>query len=79
MNKEEIFEIIVEYTKEAIPELELQDITRNDSLSDLGADSIDRSEIMIMTMESLGLKIPLVELAGARTIGELVDRLYAKL
>lgn len=32
-----------------------------------------------MTLESLSLRIPLVEFAGARNIGELAEVLYAKL
>jgi polyketide biosynthesis acyl carrier protein len=45
-------------------------------LKDLGAYSLDRSEILEMVMTSLSLDIPRVEIFGAKDIGELVDILY---
>ncbi len=78
MNKEEIFEIITRHTREVIPELETHCFQSHDALKDLGANSIDRSEIVIMTLESLSLEIPLIEVAGAGNIGELAGILYEK-
>jgi polyketide biosynthesis acyl carrier protein len=43
---------------------------------DLGANSIDRMDIVTQTMEDLAIKIPLVELAKVQNIQELVDLLY---
>ncbi len=42
----------------------------------MGANSLDRSEIIEMAMESLSLQIPRVNVFGAKNIGELVDILY---
>jgi len=78
MNKEDIFEVIVGHTREVIPELEEHDFKTDDALKDLGANSIDRSEIVMMTLESLSLNIPLVEIAGAGNMGELASILYEK-
>jgi polyketide biosynthesis acyl carrier protein len=78
MNREEIFEIIASHTREVIPELENHQFQFNDALKDLGANSIDRSEIVMMTLESLSLNIPLIDIAGAENIGELTDILYEK-
>ncbi|MCC5467071.1 acyl carrier protein [Pelosinus baikalensis] len=78
MNKTDIFEIIVRHTYEVIPELESELIKPSDQLAQLGANSVDRAEIVAMTMESLSLEIPRVELFGAKNIGELVDVLYEK-
>ncbi len=47
-------------------------------LKDLGADSMDRADIVMMTMESLSQRIPLIELAGLTNIGELVDAFHEK-
>lgn len=78
MNKEKIFEIIQHYTREVMPELESHAFQRTDRLVDLGANSVDRAEIITMTMEALSLQIPRVELFGATNLGELADVLYEK-
>lgn len=79
MNSENIFNIICENTKEVIYELEDQEIKRSDSLANLGANSVDRSEIIMMTLESLNLQIPLVDTFGPKNIGELADLLASKM
>lgn len=79
MNKNEIFDLIVRHTCEVIPELESHSFETTDKLVDLGANSVDRAEIVAMTMEALELQIPRVELFGAKNIGELANLLYEKL
>jgi polyketide biosynthesis acyl carrier protein len=78
MNKQEIFAMVVRHSCEVIPELEGHAFQSDESWSDLGANSLDRAEILMMSMESLFLHIPRVELFGAKTIGGLVDLLYGK-
>ncbi|NOT88326.1 MAG: acyl carrier protein [Lysobacter sp.] len=78
MNKEEIFEIIVRHAREVLPELETHDFQATDSLKALGANSIDRADIIMMTLESLVLNIPLMEMAKAENIGELAGIIHAK-
>ena len=46
MTQDEIFEIIKNNTLEVIPELEADSITIEESLKNLGANSIDRMEIL---------------------------------
>jgi polyketide biosynthesis acyl carrier protein len=78
MNKEDIFNLVVRHSCEVIPELESHNFKPSDRLTDLGANSVDRAEIVSMTMEALSLQIPRVELFGAKNIGELIDVLYEK-
>ncbi|KJS69179.1 MAG: poly(3-hydroxyalkanoate) depolymerase [Peptococcaceae bacterium BICA1-7] len=78
MNKDHIFNLIVSYACQLIPKLEGHQFKPGDRLADLGANSVDRAEIIIMAMEALSLHIPRVELFGANNIGELVDVLYEK-
>lgn len=78
MTKEEIFALIVQNTREILPELDSHDFKENDQLVDLGANSIDRADIVMMTMEALSLNIPREELSGIANIGELADVLYQK-
>ncbi len=78
MNKEEIFEIIIGHAREVLPGLESHDFQSSDSLKALGANSIDRADIIMMTLESLSLNIPLMEMAKAENIGELAGIIHAK-
>ena len=79
MNKEDIFAIVTRHTQEVIPALRGHQFHPTQSQRELGANSIDRSEIVMMTLESLALRIPLVETVKATNIGELVNVLHAKL
>ena len=76
MDRNEIFDVVKRHTREVVPGLERHDFVNDDALRELGANSIDRSEIIMMTLESLALRVPLVQLAGARSIGELTDLLH---
>ncbi|MUL34706.1 acyl carrier protein [Priestia megaterium] len=79
MKKQEIFELVVNNICEVLPELEVHSFKPADQLVSLGANSVDRVEIVLMTMEALELRIPRVELSGVNNIGELVEVLYDKL
>lgn len=78
MTKEEIFEVVRRNTLEVLPEVSPEEVRMERQLRDLGANSIDRVEIVTMSMEALGLNIPLVDLAGVSNIGGLVELLYTK-
>ena len=78
MQKEEIFKTLISHCCEILPELENHTFVTTDQLRELGANSIDRAEIVTMMLESLSLKIPRVELSGAQNLGELVDILHDK-
>lgn len=78
MTQQQIVDLIVAHTCEVIPDLQGRHFTPADSLRELGANSIDRSEIIMMTLESLSVSIPLIELAGASNIGELASIIHAK-
>ena len=79
INHNKIFEIIKKYIYEVVPELEKVFLKTTDSLKELGIDSVNRAEIIMMVMEELDLHIPLIELAAAQNIGEIADLFAAKL
>ncbi len=79
MNKEEILEIIANHSSEIVHDLVGHDFRNSDRLIDLGAHSVDRADIIQMTMESLSLQLPRIDFYGANNIGELVDIFYEKL
>lgn len=79
MKSDQIFTLIKQNTLELLPELANRPIQMTDSLRDLGANSIDRAEILIKTMANLNLKVPLIDFARAKNIEELVNIFLAKL
>jgi polyketide biosynthesis acyl carrier protein len=79
MDKNKILNLIKKYTREVAPELEEVPLKPTDSLKNLGIDSVNRAEIIMMVMEDLSLNVPRIELAGANNIGELADIFLSKL
>ncbi|WP_395787540.1 acyl carrier protein [Aquimonas sp.] len=77
-SREAIFEIIVRHTLEVLPALEGRSLQPSDSLRALGANSIDRADIIMMTLETLSLDVPLVDMAKAENMGELAGILHAR-
>ncbi|MDQ3288682.1 MAG: acyl carrier protein [Pseudomonadota bacterium] len=79
MTVDDIFKILVNHTREVLPEVEDHDFRMEDSLRELGANSIDRSEILMLTLESLSLSIPLIVVAKAENMGELAGLLHGSM
>ena len=79
MTEQQIFQVIVNNTREILFELEQHQFKPEDSLKELGANSIDRSEILMMTLEDLELEMSLVDLATAKNIGEIAIIMLSKL
>lgn len=78
MNQKMIFDTIIQHVQDIIPALQGHDFQHSDSLRALGANSVDRADILMMTLESLSLNIPLMELAKAESIGDLARIIYEK-
>jgi polyketide biosynthesis acyl carrier protein len=57
----------------------LATINSTDSLQALGANSIDRAEILVLTLNRLQLKIPLIAFAQAKNLQGLVEVFYQSL
>ncbi|MDB6039347.1 MAG: acyl carrier protein [Verrucomicrobiales bacterium] len=79
MNKEQIFEVIKKNVLEILPDIDPTRIVVESSLRDLGANSIDRADILIQSQEELKLKFPLHEMGAARNLQGLVDIFSAKM
>ncbi len=78
MTKDEIYEVIKRNLLEILPGLEAARIAPQKSMKDLGANSIDRVDVIIVSMEALSLKLSLNELGGIENIQGLVDFFYAR-
>lgn len=79
MNQQAIFDLIVKHSREVVPNISEHTFQWDDQLKELGANSMDRAEIVMMTLESLALKIPLVRTTQAGNLGELAELLHAEL
>ncbi len=76
--KNQIVEKIRENLVEIIPELEGKNISNDELLVNLGANSVDKAEIIVLTLEQIQKEIPRIELASAQTINELANLIVEK-
>lgn len=77
--KDKVLNILKTNLGEIIPELEGQEISADETLVALGANSLDRGELITLTLERLGLDVPRIEFASAQTINELADLFALKM
>ena len=73
MTKDELLNVLKTNLYEIIPELEEEEFSLDDKLVDLGLNSIDRGELITLTLESLDSDIPRVEFVSAQSIRELAE------
>jgi polyketide biosynthesis acyl carrier protein len=76
IDKEKIFAVIKANTLKVLPDVRPDDVTIDGSLSDLGANSIDRVEVVMYSLQELRLKIPAPELHGLKNLRAVVDLLH---
>lgn len=79
MEEHEIFEAIRRNVLAVMPEIDADEIGRGGTLSDLGLNSIDRAEVITLTIEQLGIDVPVHAFHRGDTVETLVDtmRRYA--
>ncbi|MBX3709973.1 MAG: acyl carrier protein [Gammaproteobacteria bacterium] len=78
MEKNDIFMLIKEKISIVMNDIDENKIKPSASLKELGLNSIDRAEIILLTLETLQLKSSLVDFAMAKNIGELCDMIKNK-
>ncbi|UTH76441.1 acyl carrier protein [Chromobacterium sp. IIBBL 290-4] len=79
MTQNDVFNLMVKHTREVLPWLQEHEFHNDVRLVDLGANSVDRVEIVVMTLEALSLKLPLVATQKAQNLDELAALLHAHL
>ena len=72
MEEGEIFAAIKRNVLTVIPEIEPDKISMDCSLSELGCNSIDRAEVVTMTLDELRITVPVREFQRGDNIGKLV-------
>lgn len=78
LDRNAISDVLIKMIRSTVPELANHPVTRADSMADLGVDSMERGDVLVATLEALNLEIPMIQLHGPRSIGELADRIYDK-
>jgi len=73
MSREEIFNVIKKNIKEILENVKDEEITEEQTLKNLGADSLEIVEIVSRSMKQLKIKVSRTELAGLKNLGELVS------
>jgi len=78
MTKENIFASLKQAVLSTLPFLDETEVIVEASLRDFGANSIDRIDIILQTMESIGLSIPMTAFATVTNIRGIVDVLHER-
>jgi polyketide biosynthesis acyl carrier protein len=77
MTDEEIFAILRSNVLEALPDTDAADIVPGADLQDLGANSLDRVDILAATLDTLGLDGQASKFAGITDLDHLTQSLLA--
>ncbi|MFC9288062.1 phosphopantetheine-binding protein [Streptomyces sp. NPDC057052] len=72
MDDSEIFEVIRRNLGVVVYDLDTSTVTLDDSLAELGCNSVDRAEVVTLTMEDMGISVPVMEFQQTRDIRSLV-------
>lgn len=70
---EEIFRIVRRNLLEVLPGLDAAEVTMDGRMSDLGANSIDRMDVVVSVMQELGVEVAPQKLVPAQDIRSLID------
>jgi len=73
LEKENIFLVVKDAIADVLPDVDTEAVSIEQNLKSLGANSIDRTEIVMSSMEKLGIKMPLVSFGGVENIEDMVD------
>lgn len=73
MSKEEIIKALKKSIVNYVDDISEEEIELTDSLTDIGLDSIERGDILIDTMDDLGVKMSLIDFKNASNLGDIVE------
>jgi polyketide biosynthesis acyl carrier protein len=72
MNENQVMDVVRRRTVEVLADLAPEDISFDGTLADLGANSLDRLDILTLSMEDLGITVPPAAFSQARDLRSLV-------
>ena len=78
MTQEEVGQIVREVIRVVLPSVPAEAVTGDRHLRDLGADSVDRVEIILMLLERFDLEEPMSTFSAIPNIDALVAVLFER-
>lgn len=76
MTWDEVFSVVKGEAAEVLPGTSAELITPHVTLSELGANSLDRMDIVVASQDSLGISVPAAAFAEVSSVRQLVDVLH---
>lgn len=73
MERHPVFKTLAACVAEILPDIAADGLKPGDSLKDLGANSIERAEIILEAAERLSVKVPMTRFAQCRNLGEIAQ------
>lgn len=73
---DEVFSVVREEAARALPGVGTEEVTPDVSLSDIGANSLDRMDIVVASQDTLGITVPAAAFAEVGNVRQLVDVLH---
>jgi polyketide biosynthesis acyl carrier protein len=77
VTRDQVRAVVLSNIRQVLPDLEPDPPWPGATLRDLGANSIDRMDVVIGALDDLGLDLPGQRLAGVHDIDTLIDELWA--
>jgi acyl carrier protein len=77
VEKQAIYNLLIKNLQETVPAVKGKKIEMNQSMLEIGANSLDVVEVVSQTMRELKVKIPRDKLGELKNVGQLVDALHA--
>jgi polyketide biosynthesis acyl carrier protein len=71
-----IFEVVQRHILAVLTDLDPSEITPHRTMRELGANSIDRMDVVVATMQELEVEIPPERMSGVHDLGSLVEVLH---
>lgn len=73
MTDDPMLEIVRRCVTTVVPEIAPDSVTGDRTLAELGCDSVDRAEVVVMAMAEAGVSVPVAEFGRDRPISSIVD------
>jgi polyketide biosynthesis acyl carrier protein len=77
-SRSDLLAVVFESVREILPAVEPGQLRPDVHLRELGADSVDRVEIIVTVLDRLGLDEPLASFTDLSDIDDMVDLLYRR-
>ena len=76
LTRSDIARAVVESVTEILPAVPAAEVTGRRHLKELGADSVDRVEIILTLLDRLGIELPLSRFADLPDLDAVIDLLH---